>query len=175
MNRSSSLLRFLDGITQGANVAGTLLIVGLVLMICIDVIGREAFGAPLPGVPELVSLSIVAIVFLQVPQAFRAGRLTRSDGIINALHQRVPKVAAALESFYEILGFLVVSTILYAHWPMFWRSYERGDFVGAVGNFTVPTWPAKLMILIGASLLALQFLAQIFRRHLAGGAHNDRL
>ncbi len=157
-------LRLLDWATQGANVLGTLLIVGLVLIICIDVVGREAVGAPLPGVPEMVSLSIVAIVFLQVPQAFKAGRLTRSDGLINYLHQRRPGVARWLETGFELLGALVVGTLIYAHWPILTRSIERGDFVGSLGHVTFPTWPVKVAIFVGAVLLLLQFLARPLRR-----------
>lgn len=157
-------LTVLDWLTQGANIIGTLLIVGLVGIICGDVIGREVFGAPVPGVPEMVSLSIVAIVFLQVPQAFKSGRLTRSDGVINMLHRRAPRVAAVLETCFELLGIFVVSAILYAHWPILTRSIARGDFVGSVGNVTFPTWPVKLMILVGVGLLVLQFLARILRR-----------
>ncbi|MEM9047197.1 MAG: TRAP transporter small permease subunit [Pseudomonadota bacterium] len=160
------ILRALDWATQGANIIGTLLIIGLVAIICIDVAGREAFGRPLPGVPEMVSLSIVAIVFLQVPQALKAGRMTRSDGLINLLTRRRPRLAAALETVFDALGILVVGAILYAHWPILTRAIARGDFVGSVGNVTFPTWPVKLMILIGASLLALQFLARILRRFL---------
>ncbi len=160
----SRALRVLDWATQGANVLGTVLIVGLVLIICIDVVGREAIGAPLRGVPEMVSLSIVAIVFLQVPQAFRTGRLTRSDGLIRLLQLRNPRLVSALETCFELIGALVVGTIIYAHWPILVRSIERGDFVGSVGNFTLPTWPVKLMILIGASLLFLQFLSRTLRR-----------
>ncbi len=160
----SRALRFLDWATQGANILGTLLIVGLVLIICIDVIGRETIGAPLPGVPEMVSLSIVAIVFLQVPQAFKAGRLTRSDGLINTLHARRPRLAQRLETAFELLGALVIGTLIYAHWPILTRAIERGDFVGSVGNVTFPTWPVKLAILIGAVLLFLQFLARPLRR-----------
>ena len=161
MKALSRTLRLLDWATQGANILGTMLIVGLVLIICVDVIGRETLGAPLSGVPEMVSLSIVAIVFLQVPQAFKAGRLTRSDGLINA---RRPQLARAMETLFELLGALVVGTILYAHWPILTRSIARGDFVGSVGNFTFPTWPVKLAIFAGALLLLLQFLARILRR-----------
>lgn len=89
-NLISRALRLLDWATQGANILGTVLIVGLVLIICIDVVGRETIGAPLAGVPEMVTVCIVAIVFLQVPQALKAGRLTRSDGLIILLHQRMP-------------------------------------------------------------------------------------
>lgn len=164
MSATSQALRQLDRATQGANVLGTLLIAGLVVLICVDVVGREAFGAPLKGVPEMVSLSIVAIVFLQVPQALRAGRLTRSDGVIRVLHRTRPRLAAVLETLFEFLGFAVVSTILYAHWPMLVKAYTRGDFVGSTGNLTIPTWPVKAMILVGCVLLALQFLARILRR-----------
>lgn len=163
-NGISRALRVLDWATQGANILGTVLIVGLVLIICIDVVGRETMGVPLAGVPEMVTLSIVAIVFLQVPQALKAGRLTRSDGLINVLHQKTPRFAQTLETVFELLGALVVGTIIYAHWPILTRSIERGDFVGSVGNFTFPTWPVKLAILVGASLLLLQFLARILRR-----------
>ncbi len=164
MTLFSRTLRLLNVATQGANILGTMLIVGLVVIICVDVVGRETLGAPLSGVPEMVSLSIVAIVFLQVPQAFKSGRLTRSDGLINVLHTRRPLLAKAMETLFELLGALVVGTILYAHWPILTRSIERGDFVGSVGNFTFPTWPVKLAIFAGALLLLLQFLARILRR-----------
>lgn len=158
-------LRALNLATQGANILGTLLIVGLVIIICTDVLGRNLFGAPLPGVPEMISLSIVAIVFLQVPQALKAGRLTRSDGVIDALHKSHPRVARMMEQVFDTLGFLVVAAIIYAHWPILQKSISRNEYVGAVGNFTMPTWPVKLMILIGAILLALQFVSRIIQRY----------
>lgn len=164
------ILRVLDWATQGANIAGTLLVVGLVLIICIDVIGRETIGVPLPGVPEMVSLSIVAIVFLQAPQALRSGRFTRSDGVIDMLHKRTPQFASRLETLFDLIGFGVTATILYAHWPALSRSWVRGDFVGAIGDFTAPTWPVKAMLALGVALLALQFVARILRRYGVGGA-----
>lgn len=165
MRKDHLSLRILDLATQSANIVGTLLIVGLVLLICADVLGRNLVGTPLPGVPEMVSLSIVAIVFLQVSQALRSNRLTRSDGLINVLHTRRPRLADILETLYDLFGILVVATIFYAHWPILLRSINRNEFVGAVGNITLPTWPAKLMILIGVGLLLLQFVARIIRRH----------
>ena len=63
-------LRALDAVTQGMNVCGTALILGLMLLIGADVAGRNLMGRPVPGVPEMVALSIVAIVFLQVFEHF---------------------------------------------------------------------------------------------------------
>jgi len=161
---SGPILRLLDGITLAANVVGSCLIVGLVVLITADVIGRNVFGAPVAGVPEMVSLSIVAIVFLQAPQALRAGRLTRSDGVIEVLKARTPRLATGLETFFDLVGVAVLCAILYSHWPILNRAYARGDFIGAVGNFTAPTWPVKAMLALGATLLALQFAARIVRR-----------
>ena len=160
------LLRGLDGVTMAANVAGSLLIFGLVLLIGADVAGRALFGAPVAGVPEIVSLSIVAIVFLQAPMALRAGRMTRSGGLPGAIAHRAPRLAAALETLFDLCAVAVLSAILHAHGPILARAWERNDFVGAIGDFTAPTWPVKLMILIGAALLLLQFAARILRRHL---------
>ena len=72
--------------------------------------------------------------------------------------------AHAIETIFVILGFSVMLVIIYAHWPLLVRSIVRQDFIGAVGDFTAPTWPAKLMLLIGTVLIALQFLANIVRR-----------
>lgn len=160
------LLRWLDAVTMVTNVLGSLLIFGLVLLIGADVAGRNLFGAPVPGVPEMVSLSIVAIVFLQVPMALKAGRMTRSDGVLDVIKARMPRVAAGLETVFDLCGVGVLTAILYAHWPILVRSWERNDFVGAIGDFTAPTWPVKLMLLVGAGLLLLQFGARILRRHM---------
>lgn len=162
---SGPLLRILDWVTTAANVAGSLLILALVVLIAADVGGRNLFGAPISGVPELVSLSIVAIVFLQAPQALRAGRFTRSDGVIETLRRRAPGVTRGLETVFDLIGVGVLLAILYAHWPILTRSWQRGDFVGAIGDFTAPTWPVKAMLALGAALLALQFVARIIRRY----------
>ena len=158
------LLATLDTVTLAANVVGSLLILSLVVLITWDVAGRNLFGAPLSGVPELVSMSIVAIVFLQAPQTLKAGRMTRSDGVIDILHARFPALAHWLETAFDLVAIAVLSAILYAHWPMMTRSWVRGDFVGAVGDFTAPTWPVKAMLALGCILLALQFGARIIRR-----------
>ena len=157
-------LRLLDWLTQVANVCGSLLILGLMLLIGADVFSRNVFQAPISGVPELVTLSIVAIVFLQAPQALKAGRMTRSDAVISFLSSRTPRIEKLLESIYDLLGFGVVAAVMYATYPILIKSWQREDFIGAIGNFTAPTWPVKTMILIGCALLACQFIARIVRR-----------
>ena len=163
---SPKVLRWLDALTMLANISGSLIILSLVLLIGADVFGRNLLGAPISGVPEMVTLSIVAIVFLQAPMALKAGRMTRSAALLNALQRRAPRVGSALESLFDLAGMVVLVAILYSHWPILARAWQRDDFIGAIGDFTAPTWPVKLMLLIGATLLLLQFGARIWRRHL---------
>ena len=170
--RDPAFLRWLDGITQLANICGSLLISALVLLIGADVAGRNLFNAPISGVPEMVTLSIVAIVFLQAPQALKSGRMTRSDAVIGYLGKRAPNTAQTLDTIYDALAVVVVSAILYATYPIFLKAWQRSEFVGAAGDFTAPVWPVKLMILIGGLLLALQFAARIVRRYSGKGTDN---
>lgn len=148
--------QIVDRLTMALNVAGTLLIVALMILINSDVIGRGLFEAPISGVPEMVSMSIVAIVFLQVAQAFRMGRFTRTDAVLNALSKRAPRAKAALELAFCLAGFGIISVLLYASYPLFIKSWDRGTYVGTVGDFIAPVWPVKLVILIGCMALLLQ-------------------
>jgi TRAP-type C4-dicarboxylate transport system permease small subunit len=136
-------------------------------LIGFDVAGRNLFGAPISGVPELVALSIVAIVFLQCPQTLAAGRLPRSSALVDVLAAHRPGIARALEDVWDLLGAAVLGVLVWATWPRLLRDYERGTFVGAVGDFTAPTWPVKATIVIGSGLLVLMFMARIWRRHRA--------
>lgn len=145
-------------LTEGLNSVGTLWILLLMLLISADVAGRTLFGQPIAGVPEMVSLSIVGIVFLQLPSTLRSGRLTRSDMLLNRLAKKHPRAAHVVEIIFHLAGVLLVWLIVRASWPRFLTSIERGEFVGVSGHFTAPTWPIKFILLLGSALLALQFL-----------------
>lgn len=146
------------------NVAGTLLIVALMVLICTDVIARSAFSSPISGVPELVSLSIVAIVFLQAPEAFRMGRFTRSEAMLNFLERRSSRLRAGLELLFAVLALGIISVLLYASYPFFIKSWNRGTFIGTIGDFIAPVWPVKLVILIGCTALIAQIVLHTIRQ-----------
>lgn len=160
-------LRILDAATQGLNVAGSALILVLMVLVGVDVAGRNLFGAPVSGVPELVTLSIVAIVFLQIPQALRSGRMTQSDALLGRITEGAPGLGRALATLFDLVAIAVVWVIVSTTWPMFTRAFERGEFIGAVGDFTAPVWPVKLTLIVGGAMLILQFAARIWRRYRA--------
>ena len=64
----------IDAIITGMNALGSLWIVVLMLMIDADAFGRTFLAHPIHGVNELVEMSLVGIVFMQLADATRRGR-----------------------------------------------------------------------------------------------------
>lgn len=153
-----NIRRVSDAVTAALNVVGTLLIVAIMVLVNADVIGRGAFNAPVSGVPEIVSMSIVAIVFLQVAHTFRMGRLTRTDAVLNFIKARSMRLYAAVELLFSLAAITLIWQLFSASKPLFVKSWVRGTFEGTIGDFTAPIWPVKLVILIGCGALLLQLV-----------------
>ncbi|WP_165978912.1 TRAP transporter small permease subunit [Antarcticimicrobium luteum] len=153
-----ALRRAVDLVTGGLNVAGTLLILALMVLVNADVIGRGAFSAPISGVPEMVSMSIVAIVFLQIAQTFRRGRMTRAEALLNTLDRAAPRLRLGLDLLFAIAAATLVWVLFSASLPLFEKAWVRGTYEGTVGDFTAPVWPVKLIILVGCAALWVQLV-----------------
>ena len=152
-----------EGLLSLLNSIGTLWIFGLMVVITIDVVGRTAFNAPLPGVLELVRLSIVGIVFIQLGHTLRAGRITRSDNLILKLQQRIPRLGFGLQAVFELAGVAIFVVLSQASLPLFIRSWQSGEYAGVEGYVTYPVWPVRLIILIGSICAGIQFLLLTWR------------
>jgi TRAP-type mannitol/chloroaromatic compound transport system permease small subunit len=150
--------RIVDALTTGLNVIGTLLIVAIMVLVNWDVIGRGMFNAPVSGVPEIVSMSIVAIVFLQIAQTFRKGRLTRTEAVLGFVEKHAPRLRIVIELAFSLAAIALVWQILSASTPLFVKSWVRGTYEGTIGDFTAPIWPVKLIILIGCAALLVQLV-----------------
>jgi len=150
--------RVVDTVTAALNVIGTLLIVAIMVLVNTDVIGRSFFNSPVSGVPEIVSMSIVAIVFLQIAQTFRRGRLTRTEAVLNFIKARSERLHALVELLFSVSAIILIWQLLSASWPLFVMSWQRQTYEGTIGNFTAPVWPVKLIILIGCAALVIQLV-----------------
>lgn len=152
-----------DRCLTGLNGLGSLWIFALTILINIDAFGRKLFLSPINGVPEIIEFSIVGIVFLQLGDATRHGRLTRSDGLFKLIRGRYPMVGRIQGALFDFLGVLFMGLILYGSWPMFIESVEKDFYFGVEGVFTAPVWPIKLIIVIGCLVTLLQFLVFAWR------------
>lgn len=140
------------------NGAGTLIILLLMGLITADVLGRNLFSAPIPGVVELTEAGIVMLVYLQVGHTLRVNRFMRSDGFFSFIQQKRPKLAAAMGFFFNLTGAILFLLICYAVRERFMDSWNGDYYIGILGVFTFPVWPIELSILIGSIVMVLQFL-----------------
>jgi TRAP-type mannitol/chloroaromatic compound transport system permease small subunit len=150
--------RGLGVVTRVMNAAGSVWIVALMALIVADVAGRDLLGHPVRGVTEILSLSIVGIVFLQLGDTLRAGRFTRADVLLDRLRRARPRLAHWLLGVYDLAGALFLAIILWSSWEPLVDSIRIGEHVGAIGDFTAPTWPIRLIIVAGAAVTAAVFL-----------------
>ncbi len=150
--------RALERLCALVSALGTALILVVMGLIVAEVIMRRLFAAPIPGVVEMVSLSILAIVFLQLGHTAARGRLIRSEAFLTALRRRLPRLADFVDAALNLAGAWMIWNLLTAFWPIFQRSWLRGDMVGTVGQFLAPIWPVHGVVLFGAALMLAVFL-----------------
>jgi TRAP-type mannitol/chloroaromatic compound transport system permease small subunit len=145
------------GLAAVLNGIGSGWIFVLLILVNIDIIGRAIFNKPLRGVPEIVAMTIVGCVFLQLAHAIRNDGLTRSEIILVRL-TKYPQFRRGLEAVYNLLGAFILAVLFVYSVPMFTVAWTTDDFVGAEGDFMAPLWPIKLIIVIGSLLGAIQCL-----------------
>lgn len=167
-----------------ANVSGALVLLALVAIMNVDVVSRNIFNAPFRGVVEVVIFSLALIVFLQLPDVVRTGRLTRSDGFLGLFRTRAPRLAFALSRTIDGIACVFMCLIVWTVWPEFTESFEschfftqpdfgppptgdlwtdfrtrlaRCDYFGTPGVFTAPWWPVRFVIAFGCAWAAILF------------------
>jgi TRAP-type mannitol/chloroaromatic compound transport system permease small subunit len=147
-----------EQITSVMNSIGTAWVFVLLIIINLDIGGRALFNHPIRGVPEIVALSIVACVFLQIAHTLKVGRMTRSDVFLNWLGQKNPGLRHLLQGLFNLVGAALMVILFVASLPLLQKAWRLGVYVGAEGDFMAPVWPVKLIILIGCAAAAIQFL-----------------
>jgi len=159
--RGNAPLRIFGGIVSGMNAAGSCWIVVLMLLINAEAIGRSAFNQPIIGVIEMIEISIVGIVFMQLADSLRRGVLTRSDGLFNQIMARKPAAAHVLGIVTCLLGAVFMALVLLGSIPFFGDSWRNDYYIGVEGMFTAPVWPIALIIVIAVTVTMIQFLIML--------------
>ena len=152
----------LDRVVVVMNAIGSLWVLLLVLAIDADAFGRTFLNLPIAGMVEMVAVSLSVIVFCQLADTIRLGKLTRSEALLTWM-ARGSWVGRGVVTGFELLGALVMGLIAVGTVPLLIQSYERGYFIGVRGVFTFPDWPVKAIIVVGAVAALLCFLVRARR------------
>lgn len=124
----------------------------LAFYILVDVIGRF-FGFPLRGTHEIVKNSIVMIAFMQSAYCVLSRSMLRADFLLHLISDRYQRL-------FNIIGYILGGLFFLA---LFIGTYEptihawtTGEFEGE-GALRVPTWPARVVILVTSALLVVNY------------------
>jgi len=144
--------------TKIMNAAGSIWIILLMILVNLDIFGRNLFNTPVRGVTELLSLSIVGIVFLQLPDAVNSGKLARAEVLLGYLQRIKPQRARFLQCLYHLAGAILLAIIAYTSIGSFVESVQTGEYLGAIGDFQARLWPIRFIIVLGSACTMLIFI-----------------
>jgi TRAP-type C4-dicarboxylate transport system permease small subunit len=130
----------------------------LTFFIVADVIGRTVFNTPFYGVAEIVSNSIVMIVFLQAGYAIRSGSMLRADFLAQKFPRSFGRVVLAAG---YLLGAAFFLMIIVGGWDAAIQSWASGEYEGE-GALHVPAWPTRFIILFGSALACVNYLLMVY-------------
>ena len=147
-------IRAMHGVMALMNALGTAWIGVITVIVCADILGRLLFNYPLIGVPEIVKVSVVAIVWLQMAHTLRIGGHIRSDVILDRLP---PRGKALVNVIAAVLGAFVFGFLVYGGWPNMIEGWRIGEFEGEL-PVRVPTYPVRTIMILGAALTCFEFV-----------------
>jgi TRAP-type C4-dicarboxylate transport system permease small subunit len=151
-------------LVDGLAALGTVMIGGLMVIICADIVARNALGQSLPLISELSALTLVMIVYLQLATTIRHNRLVRADILISGIGIRFPRLRVVLETVFDIVGAVVIAILAWSTIGILERDFRATEFIGVTGVLTIPTWPFRVLILLGVTVAAVQFVIQALER-----------
>lgn len=159
-HRAGGVRRLWRKAVDGLAALGTLLIGGLMLLICADIVARNLLGSSLPLISELGALTLVMIVYLQLAATVRADRLPRTEIFLLALQASRPRAAALLGACFDLAGGVLVGLIAWSTVRILEKDVASHEFIGVPGIATLPTWPFRALILVGVTVAAVEFMVR---------------
>ena len=153
-----NLITLSDRVSKLLMILAALWAFALVFLVLGDIIGRGAFDQPIYGTVEMVSASVVIIVFLQAGYAIRSRSMLKADFLVTHLPDRVQRILLA---FGYLLGAGFFLMIITGGWDESIRSYVEGEFEGE-GALRVPSWPARWIVLIGSALALINYCVMAY-------------
>lgn len=158
VSAAPGVARAFDAFLTAMNAFATFLVLGLMALICADVIGRGVFAAPIHGVPEIVKTIVPIMLWLQVAYTLRIGRHMRS-GI--GLQLMGPASARWVLAANSLAGLLLFGIIGFYAWEEFLLAWETGSWEG--GTVRIPEWPAWFAVALGGTCTGIQYLRDTWR------------
>lgn len=134
----------------------------LMLLAVVSVSGRNVFNNPLPGYVDWIETAMPLIAFLGISYVQREGGHIRLDIVVSHLRGRV---LWAVEFITTAIVLVLMVALIWGSWAHFDRSFDmtrpfwsRDSTI----DINLPLWPAKLIVPVAFSVLALRLVLQLW-------------
>ena len=135
---------------------GGIVIFLLVFLATVNVLGRWIFSLPISGYIDWVEQAMAFFAFLGIAFTQREGGHIRMDMLVGRIHGRPLWVTELIST---LLMLAVTLVLIYGSFLHFLRAFQIGD---SSLDINLPVWPAKLVVPVALSVLAIRLLLQIW-------------
>ncbi len=147
--------RTLFRVESWLNLAGGLLILGIMLLSVVNILGRKLFNIPVDGYIDWMMQAVPLMAVLGISYCQRLGGHIRMDFAVGKLNGRT---LWAFEFAGTLLMLVITAALIYGTWDHAERSIRLGD---STVDINLPTWPSKIGFPIMFCLLALRLTIQL--------------
>ena len=149
----------LEKFASSLNVISAVWLASIALLILADVIGREFFEQPIYGTNEIVSNSVLSILFLQLPLSILSKNSLRTTIVYGALG---PRGRSYLNVTSYFIALLLFAAIGYGSWPNMIEAWEILEQEGS-GIVTIPVYPIRTLVVGVCAVCVLVCAALIYQ------------
>lgn len=148
--------RALQVVEFATAVVGGVVIFGVMWVGVAEIVLRKAFNAPLYGQLDLIEQSMATYTLLTISYCYRKAGHIRVDIVVGYFKGRRKWIAELMAS---IAAFGLIVVLLPGVLHFFDNAYYIGD---STINTQWPTWPSKLIPVIGFSVLAVRIALELW-------------
>jgi TRAP-type mannitol/chloroaromatic compound transport system permease small subunit len=160
MSVALAISRIIDNINTWIGRAVAWLVLVAVLVSAGNAVFRKAFDMSSNAWLELQWYLFGAVFMLAAAYTLRQNEHIRIDIIYGLFSRRKQHWIDLFGHVFFLMPFVLL--MLYYFVPYFLLSYRSGEVSSSAGGLVI--WPAKLMLLIGFFLLALQGISEIIKK-----------
>ena len=148
---------------RGLNAISAVWLASVALLILYDVVGRELFASPFHGTNEIVSNSVLSILFLQLPLSIMTRGSLRTTIIYGKVGLRGKALIDATSYLLALLLFLVIAI---GSWPNMIEAWAIREQEGS-GLIEIPVYPIRTLVVfvsaVGVAVCALMIYQALVR------------
>jgi len=141
---------------------GGLAVFSLMLLAVTSVGGRNFFNNPIPGYVDWIEQAMPFIAFIGISYCQRLGGHIRMDIVMGLLRGRSLWIA---EFIGTLLLLLLIVLLIWGSWAHFERSFDwSAPYWSRDSSLDIrlPLWPAKILVPLAFSVLALRTAIQVW-------------